>query len=83
MNAVLTKYSASISKLKKNPTGVLKEAGKNVIAIFKRNQPVAYIVPAEIYEELLDKTEDYESGLMIRERQNEKSQAFEVLLNEL
>ena len=83
MNAVLAKYSANISELKKNPAGVLKEAGKNVIAIFKRNQPAAYIVPAEMYEELSDKIEDYELGLIILERQSEKSQAIEVSLNDL
>ncbi|HAO21807.1 MAG TPA: antitoxin, partial [Desulfobacteraceae bacterium] len=52
---------------------VLKHAGKDVIAIFKRNKPSAYLVPAEIYEALLDRLEDYELGLIVQERQNEKS----------
>jgi len=74
MESVLAKYSACISELKKNPGGVLKHAGKDVIAIFKRNKPSAYLVPAEIYEALLDRLEDYELGLIVQERQNEKSQ---------
>ena len=83
MDLVLADYSASISELKENPEKILKKADKNVIAIFKRNKPAAYLIPAEIYEYLSDKLEDYELSLIIRERENEKSKAVEVSLDEL
>jgi len=83
MKSVLAKYSATISELKENPTGLLKNAGKNVIAIFKNNKPAAYLVPADIYEYLLEKFDDYELEHIIRERECEKSQAIEVSLDDL
>jgi antitoxin StbD len=76
MESVLAKYSACISELKKNPDSVLKHAGKNVIAIFKRNKPAAYLIPAELYEALLNN--DYNSGCIVQEKQNEKLQQPEA-----
>ena len=80
METVLAKYSASITELKKHPESTLKHAGKNVVAIFKSNKPAAYLVPAEIYENMMERLEDYELGLIIREREHEKPDAVEVNL---
>jgi antitoxin StbD len=83
MELILSKYSASISELKKNPTALLAEAGGEPVAILNHNIPTAYLVPADVYETMLERLEDYELGLIVRERQTEKEAAIEVNINEL
>ena len=83
MESILANSSASISELKKNPTALIDKADGEPIAILNHNKPTAYLIPAETYEVLLEKIEDYQLGLLIKERQNEKIQAIEVELNDL
>jgi len=83
MKAVLANCSASISELKKNPSALIDQAEGEPIAILNHNRPTAYLVPAETYEHLVERLEDYQLGLIVRERQNEKLSAIEVDLDEL
>ncbi len=83
MQPILASYSASISELKKNPTALLNKAEGETIAILNHNLPTAYLVPADMYELLLDKLEDYELGKIVKERQAEKALAIEVSLDDL
>jgi len=52
------------------------------ISELKKN-PTAYLVPADVYEQLMDKLEDYELGKIVKERQAEKHLAIEVMLDDL
>jgi antitoxin StbD len=83
MESVLAGCSASISELKKNPSALIEQACGEPIAILNHNRPTAYLVPAETYEALLEKIEDYQLGILVQERQHEKISAVEVSLNEL
>ncbi len=83
MKQVLSSCSASISELKKNPTALLNEAEGSPIAILNHNVPVAYLIPAETYEWLMDKLEDSELAQIVTDRANEKGRAIEVDINEL
>jgi antitoxin StbD len=83
MKAVLANCSASISELKKNPSALIDLAEGEPIAILNHNRPTAYLVPAETYEQLMEKLEDYQLGLIVKERQNEKISAIEVNIDEL
>lgn len=83
METVLANCSASISELKKNPSALIEQSAGEPIAILNHNKPTAYLIPADTYELLLDKIEDCQLGLLIRERQHEKIDAVEVKLNEL
>ena len=83
MESVLASCSASISELKKNPSALIEQSDGEPIAILNHNRPTAYLIPAETYEALLDKIEDYQLGLMVMERQHEKISAVEVTLDEL
>lgn len=78
MEQVLSSYSASISELKKNPTALLRESEGEAITILNHNVPTAYLVPAETYEMLLNRLEDAELAIVIRDRQCERSDAVEV-----
>ncbi len=83
MESVLAECSASISELKKNPSALIKQSDGEPIAILNHNRPTAYLIPAETYEAILEKLEDYQLGLIVKERQNEKISAVEISLDEL
>jgi antitoxin StbD len=83
MESVLTRYSASISELKKNPSSLIEQSEGEPIAILNHNKPTAYLIPAETYEHMMEQLEDYQLGLLVKERQHEKSSAVEVRLDEL
>ncbi|MBM9536217.1 type II toxin-antitoxin system Phd/YefM family antitoxin [Desulfobulbus alkaliphilus] len=83
MESVLTRYSASISELKKNPSSLIEQSEGEPIAILNHNKPTAYLIPAETYAHMMEQLEDYQLGLLVKERQHEKSSAVEVRLDEL
>jgi antitoxin StbD len=83
MEIILSRFSASISELKKNPTALLNKAEGAPIAILNHNRPTAYLVPADVYEMMMDFVEDYELGQIVRERQAERDDAIEVNIDEL
>ncbi len=83
MEAVLANCSASISELKKNPSALIDQSEGEPIAILNHNKPTAYLIPAETYELLMERIEDYQLGLLVKDRQNEKIDAVEVTLDEL
>lgn len=69
--ALLADYGVSISELKKNPSAVIAAAEGSAVAILNRNTPAAYLVPADTWEEMLDRLDDLELGRIVRERQHE------------
>ena len=83
MKSVLANCSASISELKRNPSALIEQADGEPVAILIHNKPTAYLIPAETYEDLLDSIEDYQLGIIVRDRQNEKISAVEVDIDEL
>ena len=83
MKTVLASCSASVSELKKNPSALIDQAEGEPIAILNHNKPTAYLVPAETYEQLMEKLDDYHLGLVVKERQGEKDAAVEVNVDEL
>ena len=83
MKTVLANCSASISELKKNPSALIEESEGEPIAILNHNRPTAYLVPAETYEAIMERLEDYQLGLLVNERQHERIEAVEVDIDEL
>ncbi|MFW6373185.1 MAG: type II toxin-antitoxin system Phd/YefM family antitoxin [Thermodesulfobacteriota bacterium] len=75
--------AVSISELKRNPQAVIDDARGEAIALLNRNQPTAYIIPAETYEMLMELAEDIELAGIIEQRMGEKPNAIEVNLDEL
>jgi len=71
MEPILADQSVSISELKANPTAVVHEAGGAPVALLNHNKPIAYIVPAERWEQILDDLDELHLIKLIRERENE------------
>ena len=73
MSQIFADYTASITQLKVSPQKVLDKAKGMPVAIISQDKPVAYYVPAEYFEKLLEKVEDnYWSGI-IQKRKSETS----------
>ena len=84
MQAILSNYTASITELKKSPSQLLKDAGNEPVAILNHNVPSAYLVPSNIYEEMMEIIDDYHLYKLVDERLNYKeNELIEVSLDEL
>ncbi len=83
MEPVLANTSVSITELKKNPSSLIEKAEGEPIVILNQNRPTAQLVPAQTYEEMLEKLDDYYLGLIVEERQGEKNKAIEINIKDL
>ncbi|MFH1872954.1 MAG: type II toxin-antitoxin system Phd/YefM family antitoxin [Pseudomonadota bacterium] len=84
MNYVLSiRASAcvSVSDLKKNPSAVMEAAGGKAVAILNHNRPVAYVVPVEEYERMLEALDDADLARIAKQRMGGPS--VEVTIDEL
>lgn len=78
---ILTEVATSITELKANPMKAVASGHGFPVAVLNRNAPAFYCVPAEAYEQLMDKLEDMELLALAKERENDP--AVKVSLNDL
>ncbi|MHB8858980.1 MAG: type II toxin-antitoxin system Phd/YefM family antitoxin [Thermoleophilia bacterium] len=83
MRSVLANRSASISELKRNPSALIEESEGEPVAILNHNTPTAYLIPADTYEMIIERIEDYQLGFIVGERQDEIVKAVAVDIDEL
>ena len=72
MDAIFSDLSVSVGELKRNFSGVIKQADDEAVAILNHNRPEAYLLSAKHYEQLLSYMEDLEDEKLVRERENGK-----------
>lgn len=68
---ILADTTASISELKKDPTGTVAAGEGFPVAILNHNEPAFYCVPAKAYEALMDKLEDIDLNAIADARANQ------------
>ena len=73
--------AVSVSDLKRSPTGVMARAEGETVAVLSHNRVVAYMVPAEAYEAMLERLDDLALAETVRERAHEEP--VRVSLDEL
>ena len=85
MNEVIQRVEADlvvgISDLKKNPTAVVDGARGNPVAILNHNRVMAYMVPADAYEAMLERLDDLDLVEIAKARAHERG--VPVTLDEL
>ncbi|CAH2032091.1 type II toxin-antitoxin system Phd/YefM family antitoxin [Trichlorobacter ammonificans] len=81
MQRIYASSSASISDLKKNPSGIISQAHGEPVAILNHNRPTAYLLPAETFELIMEQLDDLELMRLVRDRQSEAT--VKVKLDEL
>ncbi|MGC0055855.1 type II toxin-antitoxin system Phd/YefM family antitoxin (plasmid) [Brucella pituitosa] len=72
MQRVEANIAVSVSDLKKSPSAVMDEANGETVAVLNHNRIMAYMVPADVYEDMLEKLDDIRLTEIIRKRADEK-----------
>ncbi len=83
MEQIFTDISASVTELKKNPTGLLAQADGQAIAILYRNTPTAYLVPPAMFEHFLEALDDQKLVEIVQARKDNIVDAVELALDDL
>lgn len=81
MQNILADIAVSLSELKKDPSGVLADAQGMPVAVLNHNRVMGYMVPAELYEAMMERLEDVELTEIAKSRIGEK--AVPVRLDDL
>ena len=83
MHNVFADTCVSVTDLKRNYTKILHESQDKAraVAVLNHNRPEAYLLPAALYERLLNLVDDAKDASLVRERGN--GPFIEVSLNEL
>jgi antitoxin StbD len=71
MQRVEAEIAVSVSDLKKNPTAVMNEAGGAPVAVLNHNRVIAYMVPAETFETMMEHLDDVRLAEIIKQRSGE------------
>ena len=72
METILADASISITELKRNPSAVIDAADGESVAVLVHNKPSAYLVPAAMYQRMLERLEDLELAELVRARAKER-----------
>ncbi len=71
-HAIYAQTTVSMTDLRRNPSGILEDAGNAPVAILNHNKPAAYLLSAQAYEALLDRLDDAELVKLVKQRQGGK-----------
>ncbi|MDE3028651.1 MAG: type II toxin-antitoxin system Phd/YefM family antitoxin [Paracoccaceae bacterium] len=71
MQRVEADMAVSVSDLKKSPSAVIERAGGAAVAVLNHNRVMAYMVPAEVFEAMMERLDDMALVAVARERANE------------
>ena len=83
MQNVLANVAVSVSELKKNPSAVLSGAGGATVAVLNHNRVMGYMVPADVYEALIERLDDLELAQVAKARIEVGEKPVRVSLNDL
>lgn len=70
MDTIYSNITVSVTELKRNFVGVMRQADDCPVAILNHNRPEAYLLPAAHYERLIAHMEDLEDTKLVQERAN-------------
>lgn len=78
MQNIFADVTVSVSELKKNPTAVMADAQGKPVAALNHNRVMGYMVPAELYEAMMERLEDIELVALVKARAGEKGIPVEL-----
>ncbi|WP_175651923.1 type II toxin-antitoxin system Phd/YefM family antitoxin [Pseudomonas sp. Marseille-P9899] len=76
--AVLADVAASVTDLKKDPMGTLREANGKTVVILNRNEPAFYAVPPDRYEAMMELIDDAQLAELVRQRRGEPAVRVDI-----
>ncbi|MEO1828339.1 MAG: type II toxin-antitoxin system Phd/YefM family antitoxin [Pseudomonas sp.] len=75
---ILAEVAASVTDLKRDPMGTLREGHGKPVVILNRNEPAFYAVPAKLYEAMLEQLDDIKLEELVRSRLGEPTIAVDI-----
>ncbi|AQL39001.1 type II toxin-antitoxin system Phd/YefM family antitoxin [Pseudomonas syringae] len=78
MQNVFADIEVSVSELKKNPSAVLSGAQGLPVAVLNHNKVMGYMVPAEVFEAMMERLDDLDLADLIKSRQHEKPVSVDI-----
>ena len=70
--SIYARTTVSMTDLRRNPSGILEDAGDLPVAVLNHNKPAAYLLSAKAYEALLERLDDAELTKIVKQRQGGK-----------
>ncbi|AMZ75142.1 MULTISPECIES: type II toxin-antitoxin system Phd/YefM family antitoxin [Pseudomonas] len=83
MQIILADVAVSVSELKKNPSSVLSGANGAPVAVLNHNRVMGYMVPASVYEAMVDRLEELELAQVVKARIEANETPVRMSLDEL
>lgn len=71
MQRVEAQIAVSVSDLKKSPTAIMAKADGEAVAVLNHNRVMAYMVPADAYEAMVEQLDDLALAKIALARANE------------
>ncbi len=71
--SIFARTTVSMTDLRRNPSGILADAGDSPIAVLNHNKPAAYLLSAKAYEALLEKLDDAQLAKIVQQRRGGKT----------
>jgi antitoxin StbD len=71
MQRLEASVAVTVSDLKKSPTAIMAQADGATVAVLNHNRVMAYMVPAEAYEAMMERLDDLALAEIIRGRAGE------------
>ena len=75
---ILADIAASVTDLKRDPMGTIREGHGETVVILNRNEPAFYAVPPARYQAMLELIEDLRLAELVRSRQGEPTVAVDI-----
>ncbi|WP_181953399.1 type II toxin-antitoxin system Phd/YefM family antitoxin [Stutzerimonas kirkiae] len=75
---VLADIAASVTDLKRDPMGTIREGQGETVVILNRNEPAFYAVPPARYQAMLDLIDDMRLADIVRARENDPVIAVDI-----
>ncbi|WP_280288931.1 type II toxin-antitoxin system Phd/YefM family antitoxin [Pseudomonas sp. BN417] len=75
---ILADVAASVTDLKRDPMGTIREGHGETVVILNRNEPAFYAVPPARYEAMLELIDDLRLAELVRVRQGEPTVAVDI-----
>jgi len=71
MQNVMADRAVSVSELKKNPSAVMSGAQGGAVAVLNHNRFMAYMVPTDVYEAMMERLDDMDLAELVKARSQE------------
>ena len=81
MQRIEANIAISVSDLKKNPSAVFDRSAGQAVAVLNHNRVMGYMVPAAVYEAMIERLDDADLVRIAKDRLDEPS--YPVALDDL